>query len=104
MIVPELAPGETDPIVEKTSYSAFLHTGLEGVLQALEVDRLVLTGCVTNICILYTAYDAVSRGFDVTVPVAAVADLDPEDGAFALRQMEQVLGVSVDRSQATRDT
>lgn len=99
-VVAELAPQETDPIVEKTSYSAFLHTGLEGLLQALDVERLTLTGCVTNICILYTAYDAVCRGFEVNVPVACVADLAPEDGAYALRQMEQVLGVTVDRSSS----
>jgi nicotinamidase-related amidase len=96
-VVAELAPLETDPVVEKTSYSGFHHTGLEGILQALAVDRLVLTGCVTNICILYIAYEAVVRGYQVTVPSDCVAALDPADGAFALRQLEQVLGVTVER-------
>ena len=94
-VVAELAPLETDPVVEKTTYSGFHHTGLEGILQALGVERLVLTGVVTNICILYIAYDAVIRGYQVTVPVDCVAPLDPADGEFALRQMEQVLGVTV---------
>lgn len=96
-VVSQLAPQDTDPVIEKTSYSCFLHTGLEGVLQSLSVNSLVLTGCVTNICILYSAYDAVTRGYQVTVPCDCVAALDPEDGLFALRQMEQVLGVTVDR-------
>lgn len=96
-VVAELAPLETDPVIEKTSYSGFHHTGLEGILQALGIDRLVLTGCVTSICVLYTAYDAVVRGYAVTVPAACVAPLDPADGEFALRQMEQVLGVRVER-------
>lgn len=96
-VVTELQPLETDPVVEKTSYSGFHHTGLEGILQALGVDRLILTGCVTSICVLYTAYDAVIRGYAVAVPAACVAPLDPADGEFALRQMEQVLGVTVDR-------
>jgi nicotinamidase-related amidase len=99
-VVAELAPMETDPIVEKTSYSGFHHTGLEGILQALAVDRLVLTGCVTNICILYTAYDAVTRGYRVVVPTDCVAPLDPDDGEFALKQMSQVLGVTIERSPA----
>ena len=99
-VISELAPRETDPILEQTSSSGFRHTGREGILQALDVDRLILTGCVTNICILYTAYDAVTRGFKVTVPTDAVADLAPEDGAFALRQMEQVLGVTIERGPA----
>jgi nicotinamidase-related amidase len=97
-VVVELAPQETDPLVEKTAYSGFHHTGLEGILQALGITDLVLTGCVTNICILYTAYDAVIRGYQVTVPAACVAALDPVDGEFALRQMAQVLGVTVERS------
>jgi nicotinamidase-related amidase len=96
-VVKELAPLETDPVVEKTSYSGFHHAGLEGILQALGIERLVLTGCVTNICILYTAYDAVIRGYQVVVPADCVAPLDPADGEFALRQMEQVLGVTVAR-------
>jgi nicotinamidase-related amidase len=96
-VLAELAPLETDPVVEKTTYSGFHHTGLEGILQALGVERLVLTGVVTNICILYIAYDAVIRGYQVTVPTDCVAPLDPVDGEFALRQMEQVLGVNVTR-------
>ena len=96
-VVSELAPLETDPVVEKTAYSGFHHTGLDGILQSLGADTLVLTGCVTSICILYTAYDAVIRGYAVTVPAACVAPLDPADGDFALKQMAQVLGVKVER-------
>lgn len=96
-VVAELMPLETDPVVEKTSYSGFHHTGLEGILQALGAEHLILTGCVTNICILYTAFDAVIRDYRVTVPADCVAPLDPADGEFALRQMTQVLGVTVER-------
>lgn len=96
-VVEQLAPLETDPVVEKFSYSGFHHTGLEGILQVRGIEHLVLTGCVTNICILYTAYEAVVRGYRVTVPADCVAPLDPADGDFALRQMEQVLGVEVRR-------
>lgn len=94
-VIDELAPLETDPVVEKTSYSAFHQTGLEGLLQSRNIDHLTLTGCVTNICIFYTAYDAVIRGYEVTVPSDCVADLDAGDGAFARKQMTEVLGVEV---------
>ncbi len=96
-VITELAPLETDPVVEKTSYSGFHHTGLEGILQSLGVTDLVLTGVVTNICILYIAYEAVIRGYQVMVPANCVAPLDPADGEFAIKQMEQVLGVRVVR-------
>lgn len=94
-VIAELAPQGTDPVVEKTGYSGFHQTGMEGLLQALKVDRLILTGCVTNICVLYTAYDAVSRGYEVTVPTDCIAALADDDGKFALKQMEEVLGVKV---------
>ncbi|MDY0270561.1 cysteine hydrolase family protein [Trichloromonas sp.] len=94
-VIDELAPRPEERIVEKTSYSGFAGTALDGILKELGVTDLVLTGCVTNICVLYTAADAVMRGYRVTVPVDAVAALDEADGAFALRQMEQVLGVRV---------
>jgi nicotinamidase-related amidase len=94
-VIDELAPLETDPVIEKTSYSAFHQTGLEGLLQSRSIDHLTLAGCVTNICIFYTAYDAVIRGYHVTVPSDCVADLDPADGAFARKQMSEVLGVKV---------
>ncbi|MBW2476889.1 MAG: cysteine hydrolase [Deltaproteobacteria bacterium] len=95
-VITELQPGETDPIIEKETYSAFVHTGLDGVLQALNVDRLILTGCVTNICIVFTAYEAVIRGYEVVVPVDCIAEIDPEDGKFAVKQMRDVLGVVIE--------
>jgi nicotinamidase-related amidase len=95
-IITELTPGEMDPVIGKTGYSGFHQTGLEGLLQSLKIDRLTLTGCVTNICVLFTAYDAVIRGYDVTVPRNCVANLAAEDGAFALKQMSEVLGVKVE--------
>lgn len=96
MVIDELAPLETDPVIEKTSYSGFHQTGLDGLLQSFGVSHLTLTGCVTNICILYTAYEAVVRGYEVTVLPDCVADLDQQDGAFALKQMSEVLGVNVE--------
>lgn len=94
-IVDELAPLPGEPVIAKTTYSGFHATELEAQLRQLQIDELVLTGCVTSICILYTAADAVMRGYRVRVPVDCVAHLDPEEGAFALRQMRQVLGVEI---------
>lgn len=94
-IIDELRPQSSEYLVEKTTYSGFYRTNLESLLEKLQVEELVLTGCVTNICILYTAADAVMRGFRVTVPRECVADLDPAAGRYAMKQMEQVLGVNV---------
>ena len=94
-VVDELKPEPKDIIVEKTTYSGFFKTRLEEVLKSLGAMELIITGCVTNICILYTSSDAVLRGYSVTVPKDCVAGLNKEDHEFALRQMEKVLKVKI---------
>jgi nicotinamidase-related amidase len=94
-VVKELSPLPGDTIVNKKSYSGFYRTALNRVLKRLSVEEVILTGCVTNICILYIAYEAVVRGYDVTVLKDCVAGLDRYDHNFSLRQMEKVLGVEV---------
>ena len=51
--------------------------------------RLILTGQVTEQCILYTALDAYVRHFPVVVPPDCVAHIDADLGKAALRMMEQ---------------
>lgn len=91
-IVEALKPGPYDPVIEKTTYSAFHESRLEQVLRERTVDTLRFTGCVTNICVLYTAADAAMRGYSVEVVEDAVAGLDPADHRWALRQISAVLG------------
>lgn len=94
-VVDGLEPEPKDIVVEKTTYSGFFKTGLEEELKSLGATELIITGCVTNICILYTSSDAVLRGYNVTVPKDCVAGLNKEDHEFALRQMEKVLKVKI---------
>jgi nicotinamidase-related amidase len=81
--------------VRKKSYSGFHRTTLQRILKKLSIEELILTGCVTNICILYIAYEAVVRGYSVKVMKGCVAGLNKRDHNFALQQMERVLGVKV---------
>ena len=46
-IVPELAPGDVEPLVEKTYGDSFEDTTLETVLSGLGVGRLVVVGAQT---------------------------------------------------------
>ncbi|WP_020677068.1 cysteine hydrolase family protein [Geopsychrobacter electrodiphilus] len=96
-IITELAPLTTEIRIAKTTYSGFNGTNLEEQLKKLNIEELVLTGCVSNICILYTAADAVMKGYSVIVPTDCVAHLDAADGEFAYRQMQIILGVQVER-------
>ena len=96
LVVDALAPEAGEHIVEKKSYSGFFQTGLDSMLKNLGVEELVLTGCVTNICVLYTAADAVMRGYHVRIPESCVAAITQKEGDFALAQMKAVLGVSLE--------
>jgi nicotinamidase-related amidase len=72
---PPLVPAANDRIVTKPSYSGFHATELEGVLDALAVDTLVLTGCATEVQLLATAMDALQRGFAVELPADSHAGM-----------------------------
>jgi nicotinamidase-related amidase len=63
-IVPELAPGETEPHIEKSYSDAFEDTALEARLADLGVGRLVVVGAQTDQCIRATLHGALVRGYD----------------------------------------
>jgi nicotinamidase-related amidase len=63
-IVPELRPGESDPIVDKHYGDSFEDTTLEATLSELGVGRLVVSGAQTDQCIRSTIHGALARGYD----------------------------------------
>jgi nicotinamidase-related amidase len=66
-IVPELAPQDAEPLVEKSYPDSFEDTSLEEVLSGLAVGRLVVVGAQTDECIRSTLHGALVRGYDVTL-------------------------------------
>lgn len=66
-IVPELAPGGSEPLVEKIYGDSFEDTALESVLSGLGVGRLVVVGAQTDACIRSTLHGALVRGYDTTL-------------------------------------
>jgi nicotinamidase-related amidase len=66
-IVPELAPGDAEPLVEKNYSDPFEDTTLETVLSGLGVGRLVVAGAQTDECIRSTLHGALVRGYDATL-------------------------------------
>ncbi|MET0579455.1 MAG: isochorismatase family protein, partial [Ilumatobacteraceae bacterium] len=66
-IVPELTPGDAEPLVEKHYGDSFEDTTLETVLSGLGVGRLVVVGAQTDECIRSTLHGALVRGYDATL-------------------------------------
>lgn len=95
-VVKELEPQRGDTIIEKTTYSGFYNTKLDETLKSLGIQSLRLTGCVTHICVMFTASDATLRGYDVTVVKDGVAGLSKEDHEAALRIMKNVMGAKIE--------
>jgi nicotinamidase-related amidase len=67
LIVPELDPSETEPLIQKNYGDAFEATTLENVLAGLRVGRLVVVGAETDACIRSTLHGAFARGYDAAL-------------------------------------
>ncbi|MBU4231367.1 MAG: cysteine hydrolase [Desulfobacterales bacterium] len=94
-IIPELTPAPGDLRVEKTRHSAFDHTNLDEILKQEQVEEVHVVGVMTSICVIETVKDLVDLKLPGLVYRQGVADSDPEAHAFALKQMQRVLGAKV---------
>ena len=76
--VPDLAPRPDEIVVRKRGYDAFAGTLLDRALRARNVTSLVVTGTMTDICVLATVTAALHREYRVTLVEDGVATLWPE--------------------------
>ena len=101
-LVEPLRPPEEVSFVIKARHTIFYGTPLDHLLQSEEIDRLVLTGQVTEQCILYSALDAHVRHLDVAVPSDAVAYIHEDLHEAALKMMETNMSADVTPSGECR--
>lgn len=99
-IVDLIEPRESDFFVIKPRFSGFYATNLQVLLPKLGVDRLILTGVATDICVLFTAADAYMREYRLWVPEDLVASEDPQRSAWALDIMRNSMGAHTAPSSA----
>ena len=67
---------EGEPIVYKHSPNSFLNTNLLELLKSWEVERVVICGMMTHMCVDATARAASDLGFDVIIAADACATRD----------------------------
>ena len=87
-LVEPLVPDDEAMFVVKARHSIFYETPLEYLFGQEEIEEIVLTGQVTEQCILYSALDAHIRHIPVVVPRDAVACIHEELAEAALQMME----------------
>src|SRR6185369_4012616 len=66
-IVPELAPRDGEPVVDKQGKGAFYATDLEALLRHRGVRSLLVCGVTTEVCVHTTVREANDRGYDCLV-------------------------------------
>lgn len=71
---------EGEPIVYKHYPNAFRETNLLEMLKAWEIERVVITGMMTHLCVDATARAAADFGFNVVIAEDACATRDLEHG------------------------
>ncbi|KGX93647.1 isochorismatase [Pontibacillus halophilus JSM 076056 = DSM 19796] len=87
----QIQPNESDYFLIKPKHSAFHQTALQALLAELQVRQVILSGVAGNICVLFTANDAYMRDYELFIPHDAIASVDEQDNAYALRMMHNVL-------------
>jgi nicotinamidase-related amidase len=86
-LVEPLLPPEQVRFVLKPRHTIFYETPLDYLLYREGIERIVLTGQVTEQCILYSALDAYVRHLRVAVPTDAVAHIHEHLARSAVEMM-----------------
>lgn len=72
-VIDEIAPGEDEIVLPKSSSSVFVSTHIDYILRNLGVTQLVLCGFVTDQCVESAVRDACDLGYLVTLVPDACA-------------------------------
>lgn len=91
-LIPELNRQPQDHTVTKRTWGAFTNTGLADYLKKQDVTQIVLTGVATSIGVESTARHAYEEGFNVTLAIDAMTDLNADAHANSVTHIFPRLG------------
>jgi len=98
-IVPDLEPHAGELVIDKRYYDGFNGTVLDGALRARGITTLVVTGTMTDICVLATVVGGFNREYRMVVVEDGVATLWPAIQDAAL----DILGRAYARVTSAKD-
>ena len=83
---------ELEIVCPKRRYSAFFATDLALFLREQKIERVIVAGVKTNVCIRATVQDAFAHGFAVVVPREATNSNRPHLAAASLEDIDRYFG------------
>jgi ureidoacrylate peracid hydrolase len=87
-VVDEIAPGEDEIVLPKSSSSFFVSTNIDYILRNLGVQQLVLSGVLTDQCVESAIRDACDLGYLVTQVTDACATFTPARQAASINAIK----------------
>ena len=91
---------EREYVVRKRRYSGFFETDLNLLLREAGVERIILVGVKTHVCVRATAQDGFAYGYRVVLPSEAVNSNYKHLHAASLEDIQRYMGEVVPMEEA----
>ena len=92
-IIPELAPNQGEPVIDKPGKGAFYKTDLDLILKNKQIGTLVVCGVTTEVCVHTSVREANDRGYECVVLEDCVGSYFPEFQRIGIEMIKAQGGI-----------